>query len=110
MHKKGGHDPVVVKKQDCSCTAYIASGRSEGSVLSSPLPGRESVYRIMYMILLLSVSSVVTSNTDDCPVYECPAKEGSFADPCTCRRFYQCVDFLPVQTHCPSGLWWDDIK
>jgi len=59
------------------------------------------------IILLLSVASVMT---DDCPVYECPAKEGSFADPCTCRRFYQCVDFLPVQTHCPSGLWWDDIK
>merc|ERR1719378_345492 len=47
---------------------------------------------------------------EDCPDYECPAKDGSFADPCTCRRFYQCIDFLPVRSHCPSGLYWDDVK
>ena len=23
---------------------------------------------------------------DDCPEFECPARDGSFADPCTCRR------------------------
>ena len=23
---------------------------------------------------------------DDCPEFKCPAKDGSFADPCTCRR------------------------
>ena len=37
-------------------------------------------------------------------------KDGSFADPCTCRRYYQCVDFRPITSFCPSGLYWDDIK
>ena len=46
----------------------------------------------------------------DCPDYDCPAKEGSYADPCSCKRFYQCVDSSPVKTFCPSGLWWDDVK
>ena len=36
--------------------------------------------------------------------------DGSFADPCTCRRYYTCVDFRPIKSFCPSGLYWDDIK
>ena len=61
-------------------------------------------------ILCVAVLFITARAADDCPEYECPAKDGSFADPCTCRRFYQCVDFLPVRSHCPSGLYWDDIK
>lgn len=47
---------------------------------------------------------------EECPEYECPAKDGSYADPCTCRRYYACIDFHPVHQVCPSGLYWDDIK
>ena len=31
-------------------------------------------------------------------------------DPCTCRRYYACIDARPVRQICPSGLYWDDIK
>ena len=65
---------------------------------------------LLLVLFLFKVSNSEDTEDEDCPEYECPAKEGSFADPCTCRRFYQCVDFLPVKTFCPSGLWWDDIK
>jgi hypothetical protein len=37
-------------------------------------------------------------------------QDGSFADPCTCRRFFQCVEHFPYQNFCPTGLYWDDIK
>ncbi|XP_068632474.1 chitin deacetylase 1 [Battus philenor] len=35
---------------------------------------------------------------------------GNFADPATCRRFYQCVDGYPYLNRCPSGLYFDDIS
>ncbi|KAF4521597.1 hypothetical protein B566_EDAN001317 [Ephemera danica] len=42
----------------------------------------------------------------------CPEGEGNgnFADPATCRRFYQCVDAYPYLNRCPSGLFFDDIN
>jgi len=59
-------------------------------------------------VLLLLLSTV--RGADDCPDFECPDKDGSFADPCTCRRFYQCVEYFPYRNNCPSGLYFDDIK
>ena len=64
---------------------------------------------LISLVFIIVYTSIAVSE-DDCPEYECPAKDGSFADPCTCRRYYQCIDFLPVKSHCPSGLYWDDIK
>ncbi|KAK6640152.1 hypothetical protein RUM44_011838 [Polyplax serrata] len=44
--------------------------------------------------------------------FVCPDVEGNgnFADPVTCRRFYQCVDGYPYLNRCPSGLYFDDIN
>lgn len=44
--------------------------------------------------------------------FECPQGmgNGNFADPATCRRFYQCVDGYPYLNRCPSGLYFDDIQ
>jgi hypothetical protein len=41
--------------------------------------------------------------------FECPQASGMFADPKTCRRFITCVDKFPYLSHCPSGLFFDDI-
>lgn len=44
--------------------------------------------------------------------FTCPEDvgNGNFADPATCRRFYQCVDGYPYLNRCPSGLYFDDIS
>ncbi|XP_006617231.1 uncharacterized protein LOC102672538 [Apis dorsata] len=44
--------------------------------------------------------------------FKCPEGQGNgnFADPATCRRFYQCVDGYPYLNRCPSGLHFDDIS
>ncbi|KAI4463980.1 chitin deacetylase-like 4 [Holotrichia oblita] len=44
--------------------------------------------------------------------FECPhdVGNGNYADPQTCRRFYQCVDGYPYVNRCPSGLYFDDIN
>ncbi|XP_011064867.1 PREDICTED: uncharacterized protein LOC105152345 [Acromyrmex echinatior] len=44
--------------------------------------------------------------------FRCPEGQGNgnFADPATCRRFYQCVDGYPYLNRCPSGLHFDDIS
>lgn len=44
--------------------------------------------------------------------FQCPQAtgNGNFADPATCRRFYQCVDGYPYVNRCPSGLYFDDIS
>lgn len=43
--------------------------------------------------------------------FSCPEDlgNGNYADPATCRRFYQCVDGYPYLNRCPSGLYFDDI-
>ncbi|CAH0406911.1 unnamed protein product [Chilo suppressalis] len=49
----------------------------------------------------------------DAPEFVCPEGtqgNGNFADPATCRRFYQCVDGYPYLNRCPSGLYFDDIS
>ena len=70
--------------------------------------GMREFLKAIFVLMMVYLNNA--EEDEDCPDYECPAKDGSFADPCTCRRFYQCVDFLPVKTFCPSGLWWDDVK
>ncbi|XP_031636611.1 uncharacterized protein LOC116349354 [Contarinia nasturtii] len=42
--------------------------------------------------------------------FKCPSGygNGNYADPATCRRFYQCVDGYPYLNNCPSGLHFDD--
>ncbi|XP_031350158.1 uncharacterized protein LOC116175912 isoform X2 [Photinus pyralis] len=44
--------------------------------------------------------------------FTCPEGlgNGNYADPQTCRRFYQCVDGYPYLNRCPSGLRFDDIS
>lgn len=44
--------------------------------------------------------------------YKCPIDvgNGNYADPVTCKRFYQCVDGYPYLNRCPSGLYFDDIN
>lgn len=64
--------------------------------------------KLLSCVLLLT--ALIAADDDECPEFDCPLKDGSFADPCTCRRYYQCVDFLPIRSFCPSGLYWDDIK
>jgi len=66
----------------------------------------------MKLLTLFSCFLVIIGVTvaEDCEDFECPVKDGSFADPCTCRRYYTCVDFRPIKSFCPSGLYWDDIK
>uniref|UniRef100_A0A1A9UUL0 Chitin-binding type-2 domain-containing protein n=1 Tax=Glossina austeni TaxID=7395 RepID=A0A1A9UUL0_GLOAU len=44
--------------------------------------------------------------------FQCPSNiaNGNYADPVTCRRFYQCVDGFPYLNRCPSGLYFDDVQ
>ncbi len=55
-------------------------------------------------------ATIASADEDDCPEFVCPANHGTFADPCTCRRFYKCSDGKAFKTFCPSPLYWDDIK
>ncbi|XP_057377397.1 LOW QUALITY PROTEIN: chitin deacetylase 1-like [Daphnia carinata] len=42
--------------------------------------------------------------------YVCPGSSGNYADPKSCRRFYQCVEGHPFLSRCPSSLYFDDIQ
>ena len=46
-----------------------------------------------------------SKDKDDKKEFECPENggNGNFADPATCRRFYQCVDGYPYMNRCPAG-------
>ena len=66
---------------------------------------RYEIFLLMYLSLLeLSILA------QDCPSFECPEQNGSFADPCTCRRFYRCDQGAIFKSFCPNGLYWDDEK
>jgi len=42
--------------------------------------------------------------------FTCSEINGNYADPKSCRRFYQCVDGHPYISRCPSSLYFDDEK
>lgn len=59
---------------------------------------------------VISLLAIVNSSSGEKADYKCPEPSGNFADPATCRRFYQCVDHHPYESRCPSGLYFDDIS
>jgi len=50
------------------------------------------------------------SRREDAGDFVCPELNGMFADPKTCRRFFQCVNNFAYVSRCPSGLYFDDIQ
>ncbi|XP_065158582.1 chitin deacetylase 1 isoform X1 [Atheta coriaria] len=76
--------------------------------------------KIFFSILIIAIVNAQqekaqsSSKKDDKKdvTFECPQGmgNGNFADPATCRRFYQCVDGYPYLNRCPSGLYFDDIQ
>ncbi|CAH0702359.1 unnamed protein product [Spodoptera exigua] len=69
-----------------------------------------------YMRILLICAILINGSyqqKDKPEDFVCPEGtqgNGNFADPATCRRFYQCVDGYPYLNRCPSGLYFDDIS
>jgi len=65
----------------------------------------------MLLLLLWSLCAIFSSvSGEEKQLFECPEPSGNFADPATCRRFYQCVDGHPYESRCPSTLYFDDIN
>lgn len=70
-------------------------------------------FHCKFIVFALAIASISAQSKDkDKEEFECPpnAGNGNFADPVTCRRFYQCVDGYPYMNRCPSGLYFDDIQ
>ncbi len=66
---------------------------------------------LLRVLTLACVAIGVALSANDCDSeFVCPKLSGSFADPCTCRRFYQCHGGTPHKSFCPSPLYWDDVK
>ncbi|XP_057341564.1 chitin deacetylase 1 [Microplitis mediator] len=69
---------------------------------------------ILTVFAVIAVNCQKTKKEDEKKDEEftCPEGQGNgnFADPATCRRFYQCVDGYPYLNRCPSGLHFDDIS
>ncbi|XP_046650614.1 chitin deacetylase 1-like [Daphnia pulicaria] len=70
-------------------------------------------------ILIIIFIVCIGLKTGDCEMkrkrrqnedYVCPVGSGNFADPKSCRRFYQCVEGTPFLSRCPSSLFFDDIQ
>ncbi|KAB0798800.1 hypothetical protein PPYR_06680 [Photinus pyralis] len=68
-------------------------------------------------LCIINLGSIAAQNADSNvkkkdEEFTCPEGlgNGNYADPQTCRRFYQCVDGYPYLNRCPSGLRFDDIS
>lgn len=68
-------------------------------------------FHCKFIVFALAITSI-SAQSKDKEEFECPTNDGNgnFADPVTCRRFYQCVDGYPYLNRCPSGLYFDDIQ
>ncbi|XP_055711943.1 chitin deacetylase 1 [Phlebotomus papatasi] len=66
----------------------------------------------LHAIALIFTAFRITSGQKPDEEYKCPIDvgNGNYADPVTCKRFYQCVDGYPYLNRCPSGLYFDDIN
>lgn len=64
-----------------------------------------------YSFVILFIVITFISAQKEKEEFQCPTSvgNGNFADPVTCRRFYQCVDGYPYLNRCPSGLYFDDV-
>nr|XP_022914544.1 uncharacterized protein LOC111425024 [Onthophagus taurus] len=75
---------------------------------------RDVFWNVMVVLLVISVVHCQRKEPEkqEQKEFECPqgVGNGNFADPQTCRRFYQCVDGYPYVNRCPSGLYFDDIS
>lgn len=71
----------------------------------------QSKCAVLIICSVLAIGSCQKDKSKDVE-FVCPDEggNGNFADPSTCRRFYQCVDHHPYVSLCPSGLYFDDIK
>uniref|UniRef100_A0A1B0CP06 Putative peritrophin-1 n=1 Tax=Lutzomyia longipalpis TaxID=7200 RepID=A0A1B0CP06_LUTLO len=68
--------------------------------------------RLLHATVLILTAFHTTSGQKPEEEYKCPIDvgNGNYADPKTCKRFYQCVDGYPYLNRCPSGLFFDDIS
>nr|CAH7729243.1 unnamed protein product [Callosobruchus chinensis] len=75
---------------------------------------------VLLFLMVASFGTVRSQNNDQRKSKEDNTKEefvcpiatgnGNYADPATCKRFYQCVDGYPYVNRCPSGLYFDDVS
>ncbi|KAK0095813.1 hypothetical protein PV326_007319 [Microctonus aethiopoides] len=91
---------------------WVESGQPIGRIGLSQVCQRLYSERDGGKTTLDPVSGQKAKNDDKKEEFTCPEGQGNgnFADPATCRRFYQCVDGYPYLNRCPSGLHFDDIS
>ncbi|XP_037935007.1 chitin deacetylase 1 [Teleopsis dalmanni] len=65
----------------------------------------------IFGLILISFTTLALAQKEK-EEFQCPSTigNGNYADPATCRRFYQCVDGFPYLNRCPSGLYFDDLQ
>ena len=67
--------------------------------------------RSVILLAIIAACLTIVYSAEDCPKFECPSFDGTYPDPCSCRRFIKCQDFVPHKPdNCPQGLFWDDEK
>jgi len=64
----------------------------------------------LVVVGIIASIGLIQAAGEEKELFECPEPSGNFADPATCRRFYQCVDGHPYESRCPSNLYFDDIS
>ncbi|KAF5300043.1 hypothetical protein FQR65_LT09300 [Abscondita terminalis] len=77
-----------------------------------------ALFVVFFCYINLGVTQIVNAQRNETRSRQttedflCPENlgNGNYADPQTCRRFYQCVDGYPYLNRCPSGLFFDDIS
>lgn len=68
------------------------------------------------LLTLVALAAFVEGQSSDdkkpkeCPEFKCPARAGTFSDPCNCRRFYTCNNNFAYKNVCPSSLYFDGLK
>jgi hypothetical protein len=70
----------------------------------------KAVLKGVVFVAFIAAAHAAATGDDDKEQFECPEPSGNFADPATCRKFYQCVDGFPYESRCPAGLHFDDIN
>jgi len=59
------------------------------------------------LALSLALASCAFAQDSAGPPFRCPEKNGFFADPEQCDKYYECVAEIPEEKFCPDGLLFD---
>ena len=95
LRRKTTHRTYTISCHHLSETLYKVRQTTWNQSSGKKMPKlRKCLLSLAFVVILAAVA--VDGDDEECPEFSCPKPNGSFADPCTCRRFYKVIPTMKI--------------